>query len=692
MHGPSVIGDTKMNRTEATKFLRQLLDEHGLSDWRVTLTNNERYMNIMGMCVHDKKTIILNAFHVDTHPSVEVLDTIRHEVAHALTPNDRSHGAEWRLKAKSLGANPTQCATYGVDPVVLDAFRSGAQVEVIYEEEVIVNRTPKYHITRLQDKCKICGKVAKVVKTSEIPGFIFKTLECGHVDIVASLSKSRFETLVFDGLPTCKHKWGEGKHRAECSLCGAHRLFDFQVEGCRALERANGRMAIFDEQGLGKTIQPLAYLKFNPDAFPYLWVTKSKIKYQHSHEIVRILGIEYYPQILETSKQRLIKHKNMKGYMISYDMFRRLDVEMFKDVGIQTIIVDECQAIKNPDSARTQALREVVRNIPRVIPTSGTFWKNKGSEAFVALNMLDPKMFWSFADFKRRHVKYVTDPMTGKEREGGFKDPEKFRQMISHIAIRRTRKEVLPDLPLVNRTKLYCEVPEHARNVLNEEVKNIKNIYNAAAIDGTEESWEVKRQLNESIMKMRQIVGLAKVPTIVEYLQEFLENGDEKIVCFVHHIKVGEIIASQMQDWCKEEGEELPLQILGGMAPSDVTAIQDSFNYKKPRLLIASTLAGGEGLNLQRACHTLIMAERQWNAANEQQAEDRLCRIGQEAQQIDAIYALGDKTVDTMFDALVEFRRREFMNSMDKSGYVSQWSEESIFREMIKAIVEDKVA
>lgn len=676
-----------MNRNEAIKYAKSLLDKHGLNEWHVRLSTDAS-KPFLGACIYRDKTIALHALHIDTHPEPEVLDTIRHEVAHALLPPGHGHSNVWKEKAKELGcANTLPCATYGLDDEAIDAIRSGATLEIGFEERTEVIRTPTYKIHRLQDKCPTCGLVAKIAARTELPGTIILRYECGHFEFKTSSSKSHFETLTFDGIPTCKHTFGTNEYRTTCILCGAHKLYDYQIEGARFLEKANGRAALFDDMGVGKTIQALAYLKFNPEAFPYLWVTKSKIKYQHMKEIVRVLGVEFIPQIIATSKQLMVINPNLKGYIISYDLFRRLDPEMFKTANIQSIVLDECQAIKNPDSSRTQALRDVVKNIPRIIPLSGTPWKNRGSELFVALNMLDPKMFWSYKAFKDQHVRFITDPTTGKEKEGGFIDPPRFREKISHIALRRELADVLPELPPINRTKLYCEVPEHARQVYNDEAKKLKAIFNDALIDGTEDSFATQSKLNESIMRMRQIVGLAKVSGIVDHLQEFIEDTERKIVCFVHHIKVGELVFEQMSAWCRENGFEAPLQLLGNTSAESTGRIQDAFNLGKTKLLVASTLSAGEGLNLQYDCYDMIMAERQWNPANEIQPERRLLRLGQKSSVVNSIYALGDKTCDTIFDSLVEFKRMEFDNSMNKKGYVNEWDEKSIFKAMIKAIV-----
>src|SRR5258708_37428844 len=111
-----------MTRPEATNLTRELLDLHGLHDWKVHLTIDARSV-FLGLCSYRDKRIILNAFHIDTHPDVEILNTIRHEVAHALTQG-HSHGEVWQAKAKELGCdNVSPCASYGLNAEAIDAIR-----------------------------------------------------------------------------------------------------------------------------------------------------------------------------------------------------------------------------------------------------------------------------------------------------------------------------------------------------------------------------------------------------------------------------------------------------------------------------------------------------------------------------------------------------------------------------------------
>src|SRR5262245_34854974 len=302
-----------MTRQEASKYLRDRLDSQSLEDWHIRLSA-ETYRPFLGMCSYKDKTIILNAHHIDQHPDEEIHNTINHEVAHALTPNC-GHNEIWQAKARELGCdNVSPCASYNLSPEAIDAIRSGAQLEITFETEVI--RKPKFTISRLQDKCPTCGKVAKEKSRVEVNtsggNKVIVTLECNHILFKDASSTSPFEKVTFDGNPSCHHKWGEGKERTTCLSCGAHRLYEFQVLGCKAIERANGKFGVFDEMGLGKTIQAAIYLRFHEsDAWPFLWVTKSGIKYQHAKELIRLIGMKAFPQILKISKETLIPGMNV---------------------------------------------------------------------------------------------------------------------------------------------------------------------------------------------------------------------------------------------------------------------------------------------------------------------------------------------------------------------------------------------
>ena len=687
-----------MNREQAVKQCREEFDSHGLSDWHIRLTtdSNSRFL---GLCSHKDKCIILSAHHIDIHPSEEVINTIRHEMAHALVGSGNGHNEVWQSKAKEVGcSNTAPCSNLSLSPEIIEAIRSGATVEITFDEETI--RRPKYQITRLQDKCEHCGKVAKVKselfvqsKNEIDPDEKYIFLECGHLIIKKIPKGTPFQTLIWnvpDDKKDCKHNWA-GK--TVCTLCGAFKAYPFQVEGMRFIEAAlsiNKGAAVFDEMGLGKTNQACGYLRFHPENLPVLYIVKSAIKFQWFKQILSIMGDEFVGQIISKSDDILIP--GLKTYIISYDLLvfktrtskkgktinQGFDITKFDGI-IKTVVLDECQQIKNPDSSRTQQVRRIVKD-KAVIALSGTPWKNRGSEFFSVLNMLAPTKFSSYGNYIQRWVDTYWDG--NKQKEGGIRNPEKFKEYIKDIAIRREIADVAIEMPDVNRMRLDIQLDDLSQVTYDDEVSEFVKWYNQFILDGTEESVSGIHILAK-LARMRHITGLAKIEATEAFAEEFLEDTDRKLTVFIHHKDVGEILYDNFK---KKFGGELPiLKLTGEQSGEERFRVQEQFQSCKRTFLIASTLAAGEGLNLQ-SCSDAVLHERQWNPANEDQAAPgRFRRIGSTASIINVTYATAENTVDDILHGIVERKRLAFHAGMNNSELVS-WNENSIAKELAQAI------
>jgi superfamily II DNA or RNA helicase len=671
-----------MTREQAVKLLRQTLDENNLPDWKIRVTTDIT-KPFLGLCDYNIKTIFLNGFSIDTHPDSVVINTIKHEVSHALVGPGHAHDDVWKEMARKLGCDNTRECGLSLNLAAIDAIRSGASLEVTYETEVI--HTPKYKVTRLQDHCPVCNKVAIEVKTwTQTSGDNdrqFTLLKCGHLSVKLLPKQTPFHTLtsiVENSCPDNKHTWNS----TVCSVCGAIKPYQFQIDGMKFLERAlaiSKGAAIFDEMGLGKTIQVLGLLRFHPEMFPILIICPSSIKYQWASESERILGSNYFPQIISVGKSHVLKWP--KIYITSYDLLRRLDISQFKHV--KTVILDECQKIKNVDATRTQQVRMLVRETPNVIPLSGSPWDNRGDEFFPVLNIVSPVKFNSFENFKNRWLDYYWD--NGKQRAGGIRNIPQFREYTKDIIIRRERQEVMKELPLISRNRLHTQIDSSSRKLYDETVSDFVKSYNQSIIDGTEDDFATLQSTIAQLQRMRHILGLAKIPDTIEQVKQFTEQTSRKMIVFVHHKDVGAIIHDQL-------GKELNsgyqvMKLVAEMNSEERYDTANKFNTTDKVVLVASTRACGEGLNLQ-TCSDVIMHERQWTPAAEEQAEGRVIRIGQKMSHVSATYVHAENSVDTQLDTIVERKRHQFAAAMNK-GEIPQWNERSIMKELAQAIVNE---
>ncbi len=686
-----------MRRELATKTTKELLVKHGLNNWNVVLTLDDK-IKFLGLCDYATQTIILNAHGVDIQPDEEVMDTILHEVAHALCPN-QGHNNTWAHKAMELGARTTPCNAFSIPAHVIDAIRSGQIVEM--EMETI--KIPKYKVTMLKDKCPECGKVAVEkfnIESKDRDGNIVRliTLECFHIIKKVIPKGTAFDKMISndwkDEVKSCIHKWPtkeEAKDKDlmknQCMKCGEFKLLSFQIPGAQfgesALATQKG-VGIFDDMGLGKTVQALAIIKFHKEYTPTLYVVKSKLKFQWFKAIITWIGPTHLAQIISTGRDYVMP--GLKSYIIPYDLLRRFPAEKLQKIGFKLVVLDECQQIKNPDSTRTKEVRALLQDESvRVIALSGTPWKNRGSEFFPVLNMISPSKFHSYQAYLDRWVDYyIVDEEKKKKKMGGIKNIDKFREYTADIVIRREFEEVMDEFPATPRTKLNVQLDELAQSTYDDEVSEFAKWYNQFVLEGTESSINSIELLGR-MAKMRHIVGLAKIPATVGFVEEFIEDTSRKLTIFVHHKDVGELLKAECEKICK------PLNIPVYFLPSEVTdeesyAIQELFNKAPRAILVASTLANGEGTNLQ-TCSDCVMHERQWNPQNEDQASPgRFRRIGQKATVISTTFTEAEGTIDEHIDSIVESKRMAFHKVMNKSE-APVWDESDFAKELANKIM-----
>lgn len=697
----------------------QLIYKH-IPDWGFKFNNR---LNALGVCDYNTKTIYISR--VAEKQTLEMVrDTILHEIAHALTPGD-GHGFQWADKCKELGCKPfalfhesdydrnrllpstknntntsdsnSTIIPNGMDSVqvneekvndndnhsgLVSSISNGSKPDRNSNPDVQYNSSDQNSSNeKVEGTPYFCGNCLKEETVQKIIGK-FARLSCKHLVIykthviVPIVPKDNFLEDFFN------KKTGD-------------RAKPFQVEGIKFIEHSGFKCLIADEMGLGKTIQALGGLKqFEAKFCPCLIIVKSSLKIQWFVQILNWLGPDFIPQIIEDGKNLPVEGFNV--YIASYDIFRRFSTKVVKttksdygheitkevkenpfyDFPFKGVILDEVQSIKG-NSKRTDEVRRICDNRESILALSGTPIKNNAAEYFTILNILRPDLFPTLKGYLSQWVE--VEIKKGIPSYKGIRYPEDFKEYTKDFVIRRTREEVLPDLPKINRIFYHVDF----------ETAKLKSQYEAAENDFIRmmESGAKRDVVNiiAAITVARHLVGIGKIIPTVDKIKEFLDNTDRKVIVAAHHEDVQKTIVNLTSEYCKEIGKPLPMHYHSGLNSNQRQDLINDFVTSKAQILLGSTLAMGEGVDkLQRVCHDLIFVERQWNPANEEQFEGRLVRMGQESDHIDGIYMVVTGTIDEYFTDIVESKRRYMKQALE--GKDIGWSEAGLLQELYEAI------
>jgi len=562
-------------------------------------------------------------------------------------------------------------------------------------------------MARIIKHCNTCGKKSEEVSHEILP--IFKCriikLSCGHVYTEKIEEKKNWESM-------------------EALFGPPHKLRKFQGEGYEFARNSGFRCLIADEPGVGKTLQPFACIKFHPEILtPALIVVKSALKLQFQKVAITWLGMDYMPEIIDSSTQApsgfspivittydilwRIQKKQEKAKEEAEKAIRaRLGISIwtpipaeekhnipevknaFKEFGFKSIWLDECQQIKNPTSKRTQMVTQIAENIPHVFATSGTPIKNHAGEYFPILHILRPELFPNYKRFALNDCDTYWNGRTYKV--GGIRDLDAWKAKTGDFIIRRTRAEVLPDLPKLDRKFVDCDfASDKIKDAYRKEQEEFEELYNDME---DVNSFENFNNILAKMSKLRHLAGLNKVPFAVDFIEEFLTGTDRKVVIFVHHQDVGHMLQVSLNATLtrlKEEDdiEIAPVSVYTASLNSDQRqeVVENFIKNDKARVLIASTKAMGEGVDgLQHVCQDYIMLERQWTPTDEEQCEGRFVRFGAESGSVSGNYIISTGTIDEFFTELVEKKRAILAQTLD--GQEMVWDETSLMKELAETL------
>ena len=444
-------------------------------------------------------------------------------------------------------------------------------------------------------------------------------------------------------------------------------LYPFQYVGVRFAELSNGRCIIGDDMGIGKTIQALAYVALHPEHHPALVVCPANVKYNWLKEAQAWLP-SFSVSVVDKGNSFI---QNTDITIINYDIVSK-QCRHLLNVGYKTVIFDECHALKNGKAARTKACKELAKDAESLLALSGTPIPNRPIELFNILNMINPSE-WSFWDYAHTYCD-AHQTHFGLDTTG-VSNSQQLHERLRDVMIRRLKKEVLAELP--DKLRQIVDINPHP-NQLAEYMK-VKNDwvsqYQSLRAQGRVPSGFLLNMLTD----LRKLCGLIKAYAAVQWIDDYRTASDKPLIVFAHHKEVIQTIADGLVG-------KVPVvhRITGETPAQDRAEIVERFQNGSIDVLLCSTLAAKEGLTLT-AADTVLFVEREWVPAYEEQAEDRVNRIGQEGDTVWATYLAVKNTVDDKFAALIESKRSTIASIVD-GGTFAQRNE--IVKDLLEAMIE----
>jgi len=496
----------------------------------------------------------------------------------------------------------------------LQQYRKQNYILLSDGDKAVIDEAWVRRIERLFSKGKKTGSVVSYFDLPEIA----KLLEDGAISDNSAFIRSREFYEGFNSLSTSKLDAGRIKANLrsyqESGIKWLNYLYDNGFGACLA-----------DDMGLGKTIQAIALLcriyQDNTKAASLIVMPKSLL-FNWASELGRFApSLDFSTYYGNT--RNLDEARKSSVILTTYGMVRN-NIEEFRKHKFDTVILDESQNIKNISSQMTQAV--LLLNAEHRVALSGTPVENNLSELYSLFRFLNPAMFGSLNDFNE---KYNVPICNSADKE----TLEELRRKINPYILRRTKSEVLTELPDRTDRKIYVTLDEAHATFYEQRRRSFSNtVKEGISKDGIAKS---KLLILQALSELRRIASVpecltdgmiqsSKIPVLMESLEEAVANG-HKCVVFFNFIAGIELVAQKLE----EEGTGF-VTMTGSTRDrgSIVSRFQEDSSCK---VLLMTLKTGGVGLNLTAADMVYIF-EPWWNRAEEEQAIGRLHRIGQKAK------------------------------------------------------------
>lgn len=421
-------------------------------------------------------------------------------------------------------------------------------------------------------------------------------------------------------------------------------LYPFQSEDVERM-KTMPNILLFSDMGTGKTIETIIHINDNK-LYPALVICPTTLKLNWWDEIKKWVDeepfycetvdelVEGYFYSLEGSIET--KEKRPNWYIIHHEALAYTEGdpirEMISKIRWKCVAVDESHRFRNPYTNRTAALMGLNKDGTKYIFITGTPIVNSTFDLFPMLKMV------GLADDEDRFIEKYT---IGRKTEWGYqiitsRNKEQLLESLAPIYIRRTKAEVLKDLPPKTYQKIKLIMPPDQREVYDHfEEMMVLLLDEGESLTSTNvlSLMTRLRQLSLDPTILGRKTNSSKSRAILELLEQ---NPQEKWVVASTSKMFVNLMATRIENCITLTGDDKPLDRQG-----KIHHFQRSFTKK---VLLTTMFTGGLGINLQVA-NNLIVTDPWWNKATMDQQIDRVHRIGQD-KPVTIFELINEKSVD----------------------------------------------
>ncbi|MBF0555572.1 MAG: DEAD/DEAH box helicase [Nitrospirae bacterium] len=444
-------------------------------------------------------------------------------------------------------------------------------------------------------------------------------------------------------------------------------LRQYQIRGVSWLEylqRLGLNPCLADDMGLGKTIQIIALMlrerQPHSKTEPTLLIAPTSVLGNWEKEVQK-----FAPQLkvlIHHGSKRVKQIDDFKAECEKYDMvissfsLARRDEKLLSALKWKRIVVDEAQNIKNPKSSQTKAVLKL--QAQHRVALTGTPIENRLLDLWSIFNFLSPGYLGTTGQFKNVFEVPI-------QKENDLTKSNILRKLVEPFILRRvkTDKEIIKDLPDKVEQKIYCNLTKEQASLYEAVVRDVEQ--------QIEDSEGIQRKglILSTLMKLKQICNHPmqflqddseftkershKLSRLSEMIEEVIESG-ESLLVFSQFREICDAIVG----YIRKTFHYSTYYIHGGTSRTKREQMIDEFQDKEtePSVFVLSLKAGGVGITLTKATHVFHF-DRWWNPAVEDQATDRVFRIGQK-KNVFAHKFVTIGTLEERIDSMIEDKKR----------------------------------